>query len=476
MCSKITFILLLGLTQSSCKILAINNVTTPFNGPDGPFCLNGKFTGSYPLDFTYLHHELATRDQQKLISFTTLCAAHEHTGTRLQSIDADLALYARKMAQVDDTITIIFADHGNTYTHFTHAVMEGRFEQYHPAMFMILPEGIKQKLGDQILRNLRDNQFKLFTLLDLREALITVPVQNKEDEPPEQKGLFGPIPDGRTCDDIDLRLPNLCVCEGWDAEVRNNTDQLALLHFAVGQLNNQIQDHQIEKRTEGKVPGCRMLTPTSFYNVRERNKGGKLITSLDFMTSPGADSTNHHEVFHVEIESEINRKLSSRKMKLLSYDRISKYGPYRSCADEDIDMRLCVCDMTKTNNKHERIEDLVAHEIGFEYPRLSETVDVSIVKNSRISACLYLRKIAYPELTSESKTSLYSITYELANVCATRIRVKFEITVDNLKTSVDGPFDQNLEPYSTRYIVTAIRDTPYWDSQITSETLNGEPV
>ena len=452
-------------------------MSTPFSGPDGPLCLNGKFTGSYPLEHTHLHHEMATRDQQKLISFTTMCTAHEHTGTRLQSIDDDLAMYAQQMAQVDDTITIIFADHGNTYTHFTHAVMEGRFEQYHPAMFMILPESVKQKLGETVLNHLRDNQMKLFTLLDLREALITIPTINDNvegDLPP--KGIFGPISDERTCDDLDLRLPNMCVCEGWDVEVRNNTDQFGLLHFAVGQLNNDIQGQQIEIRTKGKVPQCKMLTPTSFYNVRERNKEGKLITSLDFVTSPGIGSSNHHEVFHVEIESQIDRKLSSRNMKLLNFDRISKYGPYRTCADKDINPRLCVCDKLKSKDRHERISDLVTREIGSEYPRLSETADVSIVKNSRISTCLYLRKISYPEVKSESKTSLYSITYEVANVCPTQVQVNLEFEVENLKPSTKGPYEHTVEPYSVKYIVTAIRDTPYWDSRIVSETLSGQPV
>ena len=468
--------LYIGLTQSSCKILSINNVSTPFNGPEGPLCLNGKFTGSYPLEYTHLHHEMATRNQEKLISFTTMCTAHEHTGTRLQSIDDDLAMYAQQMAQVDDTITIIFADHGNTYTHFTHAVMEGRFEQYHPAMFMILPESVKQKLGDTILNNLRDNQFKLFTLLDVRGALISVSnIENKE-EKPQPNGIFGPISNKRTCDDLDLRLPNLCVCEGWDAEVRNNTDQFGLLHFAVGQLNNEIQGQQIEIRTEGKVPRCKMLTPNSFYNVRERNKEGKLITSFDFMTSPGIGSSNHHEVFHVEIESQIDRKLSSRNMKLLNYDRISKYGPYRVCADKDVNPRLCVCDKLKSRDRHENINDLVAREIGSEYPKLSETADISIVKNSRVSTCLYLRKISYPEVKSESKTSLYSITYEVANVCPVQVNIKLEFEVENLKPSTKAPYEHTVEPYSVKYIVTAIRDTPYWDSSIVSETLYGQPV
>ncbi|XP_066928881.1 uncharacterized protein [Clytia hemisphaerica] len=458
-----------GLTQSSCKILSINNVSTPFNGPDGPLCFNARFTANQYLDYTHLHHEFAGRQNQKLLTFSTICVAHEHTGTRLQSIDADLAKYARKMAEVDNTITMIFADHGNTYTHYTHAVMEGRFEQFHPSLFMIIPNGVKEKLGKQIMASLRENQYRLFTLLDLREAFINIP------KSPKPVGLFGPISNSRTCDDLDLRLPNLCVCEGWDAEVKNDTNQMGILHFAVGQLNNKIQDQQLEIRTQTLIPKCQMLRPTSFYNVRERNKGGKMITSLDFTTLSGNGASGSHDVFHVEIESEIDRNLPSRNMKLLNFDRISKYGPYRACVDQEVDVRLCVCDIQKVTPVR-NIEDVVAYEIGFSFPRLIEPVDISIVKNSRISRCLYLRKISYPEVTSESKTSLYSITYEVANVCKTKVKAILNIELDNLKSSTAGPFEVKLAPFTTKFLVTAIRDTPYWDSTISSEAIQGEPL
>jgi len=460
-----------GLTQSSCKILSINNVTTPFNGPEGPLCFNGKFTASYYLDFTHLHHEFASRAQENLFSFTTLCVAHEHKGTRLQSIDSDLAEYAKKMATVDDTLTIIFADHGNTYAHYTHAVMEGRFEQFHPSLFMIVPEGVKKRLGGEIMSNLRENQYKLFTLLDIRKALIEIPTTPKPD------GVFGTISTRRTCDDLDLRLPNLCVCEGWDAEAKNDTNQLGLLHFAAGELNNKIQLQQQKLRDKLIVPKCKMLVSTSFFNVRERNNGGTLVTSLDFTTFSGIGASTDHDVFHVEIQSEINQQLPSRNMKLLNFDRISKYGPYRACADQGIDMRLCVCDLIKDNKPIEtKITDLVAKEIGFDYPRLVDTVDVSIIKDSRLSHCVYLRKISYPEVTSNDKESLYSITYEVANVCRMSVKVELEVDLENMKTSIPKPFEQKVGAFSTVYLMTALRDVPYWDSKVTSEKLKAELI
>ena len=210
--------------------MTANNVTDPFNGPGGPLCLNGRFHDSYLLDFTNIYYDYAARNNINMISLTGLNVAHDHTGRRIQSIDLEMANYVKKMSKNSKTLTILFADHGNTYTHYTHAIMEGRFEQYHPSLFFIIPRDVKKKLGMKIMNNLRTNQNKLCTLLDIHESLMTIP---KNISP---KGIFAPINSSRNCDDIDLRLPNLCVCEGWDAETLNDTSQAGVLDFAVGTI------------------------------------------------------------------------------------------------------------------------------------------------------------------------------------------------------------------------------------------------
>ena len=83
--------------------------------------------------------------------------------------------------------------------------MEGRFEQYHPFFFLIIPKGVQKKLSWQILNHLRQNQKKLLTTSDIHNALISIPNGVKEN------GIFSNIPNNRTCDQLDFRLPNLCL-------------------------------------------------------------------------------------------------------------------------------------------------------------------------------------------------------------------------------------------------------------------------
>ena len=112
---------------------------------------------------------------EKLVSYTGLHVAHDDTGRRVQSIDKYLSEFIGRIAFVDNTLTILLADHGNTYTEYTHAIMEGRFEQYHPFFFLIIPKVVQKKLSWQILNNLRQNQKKLLTTLDIHNALISIP-------------------------------------------------------------------------------------------------------------------------------------------------------------------------------------------------------------------------------------------------------------------------------------------------------------
>lgn len=447
------------MTFSSCKVLSFNNVTDPFNGPDDtPVCFNGQVVAKYYLDFIHLYHETASNHSERLVSFTTLNVAHDATGQRIQSIDHELAEFVKKISKSENTLTLLLADHGNTYTDFTHAVMEGRFEQYHPSFFMIIPDGVKKILGNDIMNNLRLNQLKLFTMLDIRRALIEIPNH------PRTSGIFGEIAANRTCNDLELRLPNLCVCEGWDMETLNNTAQVSVLDFAVGQLNNKIQDYQKNVRHSKQVPFCMKLVPLYFSNVRERNEGEYLLTSLDFVTAPGRGADQSYEVFHVEVRSEIKNAGKSLNMTLLNFDRISKYGPYRSCGDKNIDMRLCVCDIEHSKEKI-TIERYVLREL-MHHPTHTE-YDLKVMKETKTSPCIFLRMLSYPETTS-SDDSIFSASFEVSNMCSSDLNVSLYLELDNMKYSTLQPLNCILSPYSTRYMGSVIRTVPYWDSDIES--------
>ena len=93
-------------------------------------------------------------------------------GIRVQTLDQDLIDLIDSTAQLPNTFTIIFADHGNTYTDYQVSMLEGRLEMYHPIMLGILPKELGEKFGKDIVENLRTNQYRLLHLFDIRESLV----------------------------------------------------------------------------------------------------------------------------------------------------------------------------------------------------------------------------------------------------------------------------------------------------------------
>ena len=283
------------------------------------------------------------------ISYTVLNTGHDYTGKRIQTLDQDLSKFVKKMSDLENTLTILMADHGNTYTKYTHTMLEGRYEMFHPSLFMIVAPEVARILGKETIKSLRANQRRLLTMIDIHYGLkhiasLALRQQSKK------KGILGTISPERSCDHLPLRLPNLCVCERWDIPVKNETTQVGILEFAVGTLNGKINEQRRVTRKEAiKQPSrnCQHLVPLYFRNVLERNIGALKITMLDFVVPSGKGAEQTEDIFHVEVSSKIDPQQNSREMKLLSYDRLSQYGKYRVCADRGVDIRLCICHIKK---------------------------------------------------------------------------------------------------------------------------------
>ena len=127
----------------------------------------------------------------------------------------------RAMANEQNTLTVILADHGNTYTRYSSELLEGRFEMFHPSLFIIVPDRVAALLGRKAMSALGENQRRLVTMIELHHSLLVL--VNPLSGNVKLKGLFSPIAMNRTCDALELRLPNLCVCEGWDVPANNET-------------------------------------------------------------------------------------------------------------------------------------------------------------------------------------------------------------------------------------------------------------
>ena len=234
-----------GLTHFSCTMVKKYGRTNHYDEP-AMMCLNGQFFSWYFMDYITKVYTALQSDQKAkpLLSYMHFNTGHEMTGTRIVNLDANLAKFFVDMAGLPNTLTMIFADHGHKLTPFSFTE-EGRRELFDPSFFMIVPDGVKEKLGPQRMAALVANQKRLFILQDVHKALMSLHDPEKMNSQDfTQTGIFSVIPANRTCADLYMLPLTRCKCEGFDEEghIQDNAENHKwLAEFAVGFMNDAIQ-------------------------------------------------------------------------------------------------------------------------------------------------------------------------------------------------------------------------------------------
>lgn len=438
------------------------DIDSPFNGPEGDqICYNGKLQHSYFLQYTAdtLMTVSTSRRSRPLFSYTSLNVGHDDIGRRIQSLDSDLARYVTAMATDQNTLTIILADHGNTYTEYTTAVVEGRFEMFHPSLFVIVPNKVAGLLGKDAMTALEVNQRRLVTMVDLHRTLMPLAGPISRFVKPE--GLFTPISLNRTCNDVELRTPNLCVCEGWDSPTTSDSSKISIVEFAVGELNNLILA-QFTKSFNSRTKvypisrGCQRLRPLRFENVRERNSkwDGALITSLDIYFQAGSVVRHDEDIFHVEVKSKEMANQHSLEMELVHFDRLTLFGKYEVCTDEGVQLKLCICSERK--DRKSRTTQLDKAPWVNYTTFLGKTAKARNIGNSE---CLFLIK--------RNHSLGQSIAFEVANTCPDEsFTLEISAEFENLRMSRKLPFEICVQAGSIKFAFSAQTEVDYWKTHL----------
>ena len=234
-----------GITHFSCTVLARVGRTNHYDKPK-KICLNGRFFDWYFFNYiTRVYTALEkNRKAKPLVSYMHFNTGHEMTGKRMINMDTGLAKFVMDMASFPNTLTMIFSDHGHKTTPFSFTE-EGRRELFDPVFFMIVPNGVKEKIGSERMVALVTNQKRLFMLYDVHKALMSLHDSQKKDSKDYLvSGIFSEIPANRTCADLYMLPLTRCKCEGFDEAILvndNANDHMWLAEFAVGYINNAIQ-------------------------------------------------------------------------------------------------------------------------------------------------------------------------------------------------------------------------------------------
>ena len=234
---------------STCEIFRSLNINDHFHGPDA-VCYGNRYQHEYILEYLQIYQEQLLESGQGFFTFTGQSVGHDETGRRIQTMDQHLAKYVEFAQSLDNTVTIIFADHGNTYGTFPERSFEGKIEMFQPSLFIILPKSVQDLLKNKRLNWLINNQFKLVSYLDVHYLLRYLGKIKTDDKYLDMKeqfgvasdGLLSHIPEKRTCHNMPRLMPNFCICEGFDNAVSNNSMYEMYGHFAVAKLNEMLQN------------------------------------------------------------------------------------------------------------------------------------------------------------------------------------------------------------------------------------------
>ena len=123
-------------------------------------------------------------------------------------------------------------------------------------------------------------------------------------------------------------------------------------------------------------------------------------------------------------------------MTLLSHNRISTYGRYRTCMDKNADVKLCVCNDPKDPQPQTTLEDVVGKHSEI---RL-------------IQRCLYEIRRTY----NDSRNKALISVYEVANICKQgEFTVTFKADGKNVTFSTKPPITVKLPPQTAQFLATA---------------------
>ena len=257
------------MTHFTCEVVRKYHRTNDLDIPD-KVCYNGDFISTYYLKY-HLDYLDSIRQHAKsvpLLHYLHLITGHTSSGVRIRNDDAGLADYVTAVARDPNTLTIFMSDHGHSRTKYGQTV-EGRFELFNPLMFVVLPENVASLLGKRQVTSLIENQRRLFTMLDVHRMLMAIHDPKKlKSTDYRVNGLLSVLPGNRTCASLPLTPMTRCKCDGWDQRVDDNSPRHAwLAEFALGQLNNMIQEQFMQGRywrNKGGQGTRKAITPYCF--------------------------------------------------------------------------------------------------------------------------------------------------------------------------------------------------------------------
>ena len=471
----------IDVTLASCDILEANGKKDPFH--DLPaVCFNGKYHHEYLLEYLQLYQEDAQNANQPHFTFTITDVAHDETGIRVQSLDDSLVKYLKFASKLKNTITILFSDHGSTYGKFMQASPEAHVETFNPFLFLLMPKNIQDNLGPMVMKKIKNNERSLISLIDVHNMLLhligmegNIKDKNFAEKYTTRGGLLSSISPRRTCDDIPLLQPNVCICKNFETPVKPTEFHMALADFGVGVLSNMVLQQHKKNRGVG-FGNCRPLKAYEIRKVLEVRDSVYLVRyKLDVVVHGFKEMKEEKELFFLTVESDSNRN----SLQLVSFERISLYGIYSKCRDQHVELKLCVCDAKTQRQGSGFLSSVIFGNLFENLSFFGNRKNGSPSMSELLSQPVFGRKpkvdVSYPENNPCLFTVIHSYQHGIvmyaANYCNIHHNLELIIETENLNLSCEKNPHFSLQPSDIRMLFAAVianhKVTWHWNRKVT---------
>ena len=429
-----------GLSHISCYVLEKYGRTNMFN--EGPsFCCDGKPLSSHLIDHATAIHasKESSTGTKPQFTYTHINIGHESTGKRACAIDKHLKDAVSNLAQLNNTVTILWSDHGAKTTRYSIETMSGKFETYDAFLFMLFPSSVLKALGNALATAFLQNQNAVVSAVDLH---VTVSALSdwRNLLGGNQSGDLGLLTDKtwrQSCKTLPVRNYSLCKCANnyrfLDlSERRAFFDVMWMAEFAIGMLNDKL-NIQLQKYNKNDFTRkCRWLHGVNFRDAIYDKYSSRYVFDVLVLSKK-------LQVFNVQV------KHRHGGLSLFHWQRTSVYQKFDSCKDKGVSLELCICS--------QRNEDLM-ETTSFNVQTIQQSSMFGVKNNASFvfkdDHCLVLI-----ERNHQNEVASFSI----ANFCKRMytLRVSNEGRKNEWRFSENLPINLTIMPKSITFSVSARR-------------------
>jgi len=279
----------------------------------------------------------------------------------IQKVDADLKKFILDMKKeqiLNDTIFILFSDHGPRFSSGIRSTLQGKLEERMPMVSFLFPQWFKSENPD-IHEAFLLNQHRLATPFDIHDTLMDVlrGTVSKPSDGSRSQSLFSPIPTSRSCTSASVEA-HWCACQAW--ERLDTGDKLAkdAAKALVNTINNYTAQYRQYCQTFTLDSIDKALVAKAAKEVRQFVRkvvthDGKQVLGFD---TNGQEAKPETQIVQVTITAQPKQakfeatvkflgKNNSFLVKIEDVSRTNKYGDQPECIQNiNLDLRkFCIC-------------------------------------------------------------------------------------------------------------------------------------